>query len=107
MKKVAIKHAGTVVDADGHVTGHDAGATLVRRLLRVFPQSVVIGPGQMQFTVMPSRPSSTASERVSPVTPASRIASISRSGMPHRPKPPAHSVMPSNSSPSSAAAALG
>jgi hypothetical protein len=25
---------------------------------------------QMQFTVMPSRPSSTASERVSPVTPA-------------------------------------
>src|SRR5664280_2115444 len=31
---------------------------------------VVIGPGQMQFTVMPSRPSSTASERVSPTTPA-------------------------------------
>ena len=26
----------------------------------------VIGPGQMQFTVMPSRPSSTASERVDP-----------------------------------------
>jgi hypothetical protein len=32
--------------------------------------AVVIGPGQMQFTVMPSRPSSTASERVNPVTPA-------------------------------------
>ena len=31
---------------------------------------VVIGPGQMQFTVMPSRPSSTASERVRPTTPA-------------------------------------
>ena len=56
MKKVAIKHAGTVVDADGHVTGHDAGATLVRRLLRVFPQSVVIGPGphhHAEFDVLP------------------------------------------------------
>src|SRR2546430_17052586 len=31
---------------------------------------VVIGPGQMQFTVMPSQPSSTASERVNPTTPA-------------------------------------
>jgi len=31
---------------------------------------VVIGPGQMQFPVMPSRPSSTASERVNPTTPA-------------------------------------
>jgi hypothetical protein len=31
---------------------------------------VRIGPGQMQFTVMPSRPSSTASERVRPTTPA-------------------------------------
>ena len=29
--------------------------------------AVRIGPGQMQFTVMPSRPSSTAIERVSPV----------------------------------------
>ena len=31
---------------------------------------VRIGPGQMQLTVMPSRPSSTASARVKPVTPA-------------------------------------
>ena len=56
MKKVAIKHAGTVVDAAGHVTGHDAGATLVRRLLRVFPHSVVIGPGPhhyAEFDVLP------------------------------------------------------
>ena len=30
---------------------------------------VRIGPGQMQFTVMPSVPSSTASERVRPTTP--------------------------------------
>lgn len=56
MKKVAIKHTGTVVDADGHVSGHDAGATLVRRLLRVFPNSVVIGPGPHhypEFDVLP------------------------------------------------------
>jgi hypothetical protein len=31
--------------------------------------AVRIGPGQMQLTVMPSRPSSTASERVRLVTP--------------------------------------
>jgi hypothetical protein len=42
---------------------------------------------------------------VSPVTPLSRTASISRSGMPHRPNPPAQMVMPSNSSPSRAEAA--
>lgn len=56
MKKVAIKHTATVVDADGHVSGHDAGATLVRRLLRVFPNSVVIGPGPHhydEFDVLP------------------------------------------------------
>ena len=34
-------------------------------------------------------------------------ASISRSGMPHRPNPPAQIVIPSNSRPSSAAAASG
>jgi hypothetical protein len=33
------------VDSDGHVAGHDAGATLVRRLLRVFPGASLIGPG--------------------------------------------------------------
>ena len=32
--------------------------------------AVRIGPGQMQLTVIPSRPSSTASDRVRPVTPA-------------------------------------
>ena len=40
-------------------------------------------------------------------TPEAWIASISRSGMPHRPNPPAQIVMPSNSRPSSAAAASG
>lgn len=43
--RVAIKLAGLHVDADGRIVGHDAGATLVRRLLRVFPGAVVIGPG--------------------------------------------------------------
>jgi len=43
--KVAIQYAAALVDADGHVAGHDAGATLVRRLLRVFPGAELIGPG--------------------------------------------------------------
>ena len=42
--KIAIKHAGTVIDDDGRVAGHDAGATLVRRLQRVFPGSSLVGP---------------------------------------------------------------
>lgn len=45
MVRVAVKHDAASVDADGRVAGHDAGATLVRRLLRVFPGSVLIGPG--------------------------------------------------------------
>jgi glycosyltransferase involved in cell wall biosynthesis len=56
MGRVAIKHAGVHVDADGHVMGHDAGATLVRRLLRVFPGSVLIGPGPQRhadFDILP------------------------------------------------------
>ena len=43
--KVAIKHDAALVDGSGHVVGHDAGSTLVRRLLRVFPGSELIGPG--------------------------------------------------------------
>jgi hypothetical protein len=43
--KIAIKYGDAVVDPDGHVSGRDAGATLVRRLLRVFPNSQLIGPG--------------------------------------------------------------
>ena len=41
--KIAVKLTGIQVDEDGHIAGHDAGATLVRRLLRVFPDSQVIG----------------------------------------------------------------
>ncbi|RYV52317.1 glycosyltransferase [Pengzhenrongella frigida] len=42
--KIAIRYAAAYVDPEGHVAGHDAGATLVRRLLRVFPGAVLIGP---------------------------------------------------------------
>ena len=45
ISKVAIKHDAALVDGTGHVVGHDAGSTLVRRLLRVFPGSELIGPG--------------------------------------------------------------
>ena len=43
--KVAIRYGMALVDEDGHVAGHDAGATLVRRLLRLFPDSLLIGAG--------------------------------------------------------------
>jgi hypothetical protein len=39
---VAIKYAAAFVE-DGHVGGHDAGATLVRRLLRLFPSAKLVG----------------------------------------------------------------
>jgi len=54
--KVAIQYEAALVDADGHVAGHDAGATLVRRLLRVFPGAKLIGPGPRKcegFDVIP------------------------------------------------------
>jgi hypothetical protein len=54
--RVAIKYAAALVDTDGHVVGHDAGATLVRRLLRVFPGATLIGPGPRQcdgFDMLP------------------------------------------------------
>jgi hypothetical protein len=42
--KIAIQHEHLTVDAEGHVAGHDAGDTLVRRLLRLFPGAQLIGP---------------------------------------------------------------
>lgn len=54
--KIAIRYQAALIDADGRVTGHDAGATLVRRLLRVFPGASVIGPGPRHcdgFDVIP------------------------------------------------------
>lgn len=44
-QRIAIKHDPVLVDGEGHVVGHDAGSTLVRRLLRVFPEAELIGPG--------------------------------------------------------------
>ncbi len=49
MKRLAIKWNQVVVEPDGRVGGHDSGATLVRRLLRLGAKSgqdpVLIGPG--------------------------------------------------------------
>ncbi|MDR1634223.1 MAG: hypothetical protein LBS27_04735 [Bifidobacteriaceae bacterium] len=42
--KIAVKYSGLVIEPDGAVAGHDAGATLVRRLLRVFPGAELIAP---------------------------------------------------------------
>ncbi|WP_040158739.1 glycosyltransferase [Mobilicoccus massiliensis] len=45
--KVAVKYGfidhETLVDADGRILGQDAGATLVRRLLKIFPGAALIG----------------------------------------------------------------
>ncbi len=54
--KVAIKRSATVIGEDGRVGGHDAGATLVRRFLRLFPESQLIGPAPRRcdgFDVVP------------------------------------------------------
>jgi hypothetical protein len=42
--KVAVKYKNLAIDEDGHVAGHGAGDTLVRRLLRVFPGAQLVGP---------------------------------------------------------------
>lgn len=54
--RVAIKYGDVQIEPDGRIGGHDAGATLVRRLLRVFPGALVIGPAARQcegFEVIP------------------------------------------------------
>lgn len=54
--RIAIRYSGALVDHEGHVAGHDAGATLVRRLLRVFPDSILVGAGPRHgegFDVVP------------------------------------------------------
>ncbi len=43
--RIAIKRDATIIDEDGNIAGHDAGATLVRRLLRIFPGASLIGRG--------------------------------------------------------------
>lgn len=43
--RLAVRYRDVLLDPDGHVAGHDAGATLVRRLLRVFPGAQLVAPG--------------------------------------------------------------
>ncbi len=53
---IAIKRNATVVDAEGRIAGMDAGATLVRRFLRLFPDAQLLGPTWQQadgFEVVP------------------------------------------------------
>ncbi len=54
--RIAIKYDNVFVDAEGKIGGHETGDTLVRRLIRLFPNSIVIGPGPRKgqgFDVMP------------------------------------------------------
>ncbi len=56
MRRLAIKWDDVIVEANGTVGGHDAGATLVRRLLRLTDNPILIGPGQRRcngFELMP------------------------------------------------------
>ncbi len=41
--RIAVKWDGVVITEDGRIGGHDAGATLVRRFLRIFPGAQVVG----------------------------------------------------------------
>lgn len=54
--RIAVKYDAVEIDPDGRVAGHDSAATLVRRILRVFPGSIVIGAGPRRcagFDLMP------------------------------------------------------
>ena len=54
--KIAIKRNQTEITEDGRVAGFDAGATLVRRFLRLFPGAQLIGPNARHgagFDVVP------------------------------------------------------
>lgn len=42
--KVIIKRDATIITEDGRVSGKDAGPTLVRRFLRLFPGAQLVGP---------------------------------------------------------------
>ena len=53
---IAVRLSSVRITDDGRVGGHDAGATLVRRLLRVFPGAQVVGPAARDcdgFSVVP------------------------------------------------------
>ncbi|MDO5728545.1 MAG: glycosyltransferase family 1 protein [Actinomycetaceae bacterium] len=54
--RIAVKWDEALVDADGNVAGHEAGDTLVRRILRIFPNSILVGPAPRRgngFDVIP------------------------------------------------------
>lgn len=54
-RRIAVKYDAVRIE-DGRVVGLDAAATLVRRVLRVFPGSAVVGPGLERcegFDLMP------------------------------------------------------
>lgn len=54
--RIAVKRDQTIIEDDGRIGGHDAGATLMRRFLRIFPGSVVVGPDARRcngFDVVP------------------------------------------------------
>ncbi|MGO1592541.1 MAG: glycosyltransferase family 1 protein [Ancrocorticia sp.] len=53
---VFIKRDSTIITEDGHVAGKDAGPTLVRRFLRLFPGATLVGPAPRRcegFDVVP------------------------------------------------------
>ncbi|GAA2518378.1 glycosyltransferase [Rarobacter incanus] len=54
--RIAIKYDNVFIDPNGNIGGHETGDTLVRRLLRLFPNSIVIGQGPRKgngFDVLP------------------------------------------------------
>ncbi|MDR1214942.1 MAG: glycosyltransferase family 1 protein [Propionibacteriaceae bacterium] len=54
--KIAIQHEDLVIDDQGEISGQDAGANLVKRLLRVFPGGALVGPQRVShrdFEVVP------------------------------------------------------
>lgn len=54
--RIAVKRDQTIITADGRVGGNDAGATLVRRFLRIFPGAQVVGEAPCRcrgFDVVP------------------------------------------------------
>ncbi|WP_026460733.1 glycosyltransferase [Schaalia suimastitidis] len=54
--RIAIKYDDVLIDQDGKIAGHEAADTLVRRLLRIFPGSIVIAAAARRadgFDVMP------------------------------------------------------
>lgn len=48
--RIAIKYDNVFIDPNGNIGGHETGDTLVRRLLRLFPNSIVIGQGRGRAT---------------------------------------------------------